>query len=149
MSGIMTRIVEAPQAHVAGRPANVDETGWREGAKRCWLWVAVTADVTVFLVRPSRGRVNPMITLPCPPGPCHSFVTDTVRQNPFTSGTPRHCHMALYLAFYAENATVAEAHLNGFSIQPCSPTRKIRFRINQFSGAFNRNLRCARFVRFQ
>jgi hypothetical protein len=23
--------------------------------------------------------------------------------------------MALYLAFYAENATVAEAHLNGFS----------------------------------
>jgi hypothetical protein len=56
-----------------------------------------------------------MITLPCPPGPCHSFVTDTVRQGPFTSGTSRHCRMALYLVFYAENATVAEAHLNGFS----------------------------------
>ncbi len=43
-------------AHVAGRPANVDETGWREGGQRGWLWVAVTAAVTVFPVRPSRGR---------------------------------------------------------------------------------------------
>lgn len=42
--------------HVAGRPANVDETGWREGGQRGWLWVAVTAAVTVFLVRRSRGR---------------------------------------------------------------------------------------------
>ena len=44
------------QAHVAGRPANVDETGWREARKRSWLWVAVTATLTVFLIRPSRGR---------------------------------------------------------------------------------------------
>ena len=44
------------QAHVAGRPANVDETGWREALKRSWLWVAVTATLTVFLIRPSRGR---------------------------------------------------------------------------------------------
>jgi transposase len=35
--------------------ANVDETSWREQTQRCWLWVAVTALVTVFLVRPSRG----------------------------------------------------------------------------------------------
>ena len=35
--------------------ANADETGWREQGRRCWLWVAVTALVTVFLVRPSRG----------------------------------------------------------------------------------------------
>ncbi len=34
----------------------MDETGWREGNKRGWLWVAVTACVTVFLVRLSRGR---------------------------------------------------------------------------------------------
>ena len=34
----------------------MDETGWREGKKRGWLWVAVTASVTVFLVRLSRGR---------------------------------------------------------------------------------------------
>ncbi|MBN9521669.1 transposase [bacterium] len=41
-------------AHVAGEPANVDETGWREGTKRGWLWVAVSASVTIFLVRLSR-----------------------------------------------------------------------------------------------
>jgi transposase len=49
-------IVRAAHEYVAGRPANVDETGWREGGKRGWLWVAVTAWVTVFLVRLSRGR---------------------------------------------------------------------------------------------
>ena len=28
---------------------------WRQGAKRAWLWVAVTSWVTVFVVRMSRG----------------------------------------------------------------------------------------------
>src|SRR4051794_14882473 len=49
-------VVRAAHAYVAGKPANVDETGWREGRKRGWLWVAVTAGVTVFLVRLSRAR---------------------------------------------------------------------------------------------
>jgi transposase len=49
-------IAAAAHAHVAGKPANVDETGWREGTKRGRLWVAVTAAVTVFVVRLSRGR---------------------------------------------------------------------------------------------
>lgn len=35
--------------------AHLDETGWREGRVRAWLWVAVTAWVTVFVVRLSRG----------------------------------------------------------------------------------------------
>src|SRR5262245_61466536 len=35
--------------------AHLDETGWREGHTRAWLWVAVTAWVTVFAVRRSRG----------------------------------------------------------------------------------------------
>jgi transposase len=35
--------------------AHLDETGWREGRARAWLWVAVTAWVTVFVVRLSRG----------------------------------------------------------------------------------------------
>lgn len=49
-------VVRTAHEYVAGKPANVDETGWREGRKRGWLWVAVTATVTVFLVRLSRGR---------------------------------------------------------------------------------------------
>jgi transposase len=49
-------VVHEAHAYVAGRPANVDETGWREGRARGWLWVAVTASVTVFLIRLSRGR---------------------------------------------------------------------------------------------
>jgi transposase len=34
--------------------AYLDETGWREGRQRAWLWTAVTAWVTVFVVRRSR-----------------------------------------------------------------------------------------------
>jgi transposase len=44
------------QAYVRTQPAaHLDETGWREGHTRAWLWVAVTAWVTVFTVRLSRG----------------------------------------------------------------------------------------------
>ena len=35
---------------------NVDETGWRQRRAKAWLWTAVTAGVTVFAIRPSRGR---------------------------------------------------------------------------------------------
>jgi transposase len=35
--------------------AHLDETGWREGKQRAWLWVAATTWVTVFVVRLSRG----------------------------------------------------------------------------------------------
>jgi transposase len=35
--------------------AYLDETGWREGQQRAWLWTAVTSWVTVFVVRRSRG----------------------------------------------------------------------------------------------
>ena len=46
------------QAHrfVQAQPtANADETSWKEGTRRRWLWVAVTALVSVFLLRPTRG----------------------------------------------------------------------------------------------
>ncbi len=49
-------VARAAHEHIAGKPANVDETGWREGRARGWLWVAVTAGMTVFLVRLSRAR---------------------------------------------------------------------------------------------
>lgn len=35
--------------------AHLDETGWREGRHRAWLWVAATTWVTVFVIRLSRG----------------------------------------------------------------------------------------------
>ena len=39
-----------------GENANVDETGWRQGTKKAWLWVAVTQLLTVFLIRLHRNR---------------------------------------------------------------------------------------------
>jgi transposase len=45
--------------YVQAQPvAYLDETGWREGRARAWLWAAVTTWVTVFVVRLSRcGQV--------------------------------------------------------------------------------------------
>jgi transposase len=48
-------VQEARDAIEAQRVAHLDETSWREGGKRAWLWVAVTSLVTVFLIRMSRG----------------------------------------------------------------------------------------------
>jgi transposase len=47
------------RAYVPVQPvAYLDETGWREGRARAWLWAAVTTWVMVFVVRLSRrGRV--------------------------------------------------------------------------------------------
>jgi transposase len=48
--------VAAARAYVHEQSvAYLDETGWREGRARAWLWTAVTAWVTVFVVRTSRG----------------------------------------------------------------------------------------------
>jgi transposase len=42
--------------HIRNLPANVDETGWREGRRRAWLWAAVANGLGVFRVAASRGR---------------------------------------------------------------------------------------------
>ncbi len=42
--------------HTRGLDANVDETGWKQGPKKAWLWVAVTSRVTAFLIRRHRNR---------------------------------------------------------------------------------------------
>ena len=48
--------VEEARSYVhAQSVAHLDETSWRQGGKRAWLWVAVTSLVTVFVVRMSRG----------------------------------------------------------------------------------------------
>lgn len=43
-------------AYTRTRPANVDETGWKQGRDKAWLWAAITAAVTAFLIRLTRGR---------------------------------------------------------------------------------------------
>jgi transposase len=43
-------------AYTRTRPANVDETGWKQGPDKAWLWAAVTSMVTAFLIRLTRGR---------------------------------------------------------------------------------------------
>ena len=56
VSAALAAPVGAAQTHVQAQPvANADETSWREQTKRCWLWVATTALVTVFLLRRSRS----------------------------------------------------------------------------------------------
>lgn len=41
---------------VRGLDANVDETGWKQGPDKAWLWVAVARGLTVFLIRRHRDR---------------------------------------------------------------------------------------------
>jgi transposase len=48
-------VQEARDYVEAQRVAHLDETSWREGGKRVWLWVAVTSLVSVFVIRLSRG----------------------------------------------------------------------------------------------
>ena len=59
---------EAARRYAAGRPANVGETGWREGGKRAWLWAAVTRRVTAFAARLPRGRAVLGELIGGPPG---------------------------------------------------------------------------------
>src|SRR4030095_14520742 len=55
VQALVEPVAEA-RAYVQAQPAAyVDETGWREGRQRAWLWSAVTACVTVFVIRGSRG----------------------------------------------------------------------------------------------
>jgi transposase len=48
-------VVEPLQEYVRTQPINMDETGWRENRQRGWLWVAVTASVTLFHIARSRS----------------------------------------------------------------------------------------------
>jgi transposase len=53
---VLAAPVEEARTYVqAQEVAHLDETSWRQGGKRAWLWVAVTSWVTVFVVRRSRG----------------------------------------------------------------------------------------------
>lgn len=47
---------EVQQAVEQADHANADETSWREGRRKPWLWVAVTAVATLFLLQYGRGK---------------------------------------------------------------------------------------------
>jgi transposase len=57
-------VAQEIQAHVVGKPANVDETGWRQNAARAWLWVAVSRRVSALVIGPSRRRENLSALIP-------------------------------------------------------------------------------------
>jgi transposase len=56
---VLAEPVAEARAYVQAQPAaDLDETGWRERRQRAWLWAAVTAGVTVLVIRLSRrGKV--------------------------------------------------------------------------------------------
>jgi transposase len=57
-SAALAAPVEEAAAHVPTQPVvHADETSWREAKRKAWLWVVLTANVAVFLIRRSRGAV--------------------------------------------------------------------------------------------
>src|SRR5438034_3392956 len=49
---------EAQQAVQEAAAKNVDETGWKQAGKKCWLWGAATAMVACFVIAPTRGALG-------------------------------------------------------------------------------------------
>jgi hypothetical protein len=54
-AAVAAPVEEARTSVQAQAVARRDETSWRQGDQRAWLWVAVTSWVTGFVVRRSRG----------------------------------------------------------------------------------------------
>lgn len=58
MSEALAPAVTEAAEYVRQQPTvHADETGWREGRRRAWLWIAATAAVTVFVIHARRGAV--------------------------------------------------------------------------------------------
>ena len=56
VSDVLATPVEDARAYVRQQPAvNIDETSWREGTDKAWLWTAATEEVITFAIRQSRG----------------------------------------------------------------------------------------------
>jgi len=77
---------EAQQFVQAQPVANADETSWKEGIARHWLWVAVTALVSVFVVRPTRGSQGAKDLL----GPTYPGIVGSDRWSGYTWIAPTH-----------------------------------------------------------
>jgi transposase len=55
-AGALEPVAAEAREYARKHPANVDETGWKQGKAKAWLWVAVTKLVTVFAIATSRCR---------------------------------------------------------------------------------------------
>ena len=56
VSEAVAESVEAAHQYVQDQQvANADETSWKERAKKVWLWVMATANVSVFFILPGRS----------------------------------------------------------------------------------------------
>jgi transposase len=55
-AAILAPIHDEALRYTRTQPANVDETGWKQGRAKAWLWAAVTTCVTAFVIRPNRNR---------------------------------------------------------------------------------------------
>jgi transposase len=49
---------EAQEAVCQAAVKNVDETGWKQAGKGCWLWAAATSAVAYFVIHPKRGAAG-------------------------------------------------------------------------------------------
>jgi transposase len=63
-------VAEAHQYVQQQEVVYVDETGWREGRQRAWLWVMVSALVTVFLAHARRSTVAARVLI----GECQAIL---------------------------------------------------------------------------
>ncbi len=74
-------------AYVQQQPVvNADETGWREGTQRRWLWTAVTPLVSVFLVLATRGKAGAQTLL----GATFAGIVGSDRWSGYTWVDPTH-----------------------------------------------------------
>ena len=59
VSEVLTKPVEEARSYQREQSVNnVDETSWREGTQRTWLWIDTTPQVTVFWLLPGRGAAQ-------------------------------------------------------------------------------------------
>ena len=85
VSTALAEPVTAAQGYLQRQPvANVDETSWREGTQRGWLWIGVTELVTVFLVLATRGAAGAKQLL----GAGYSGIVGSDRWSGYTWLTP-------------------------------------------------------------
>jgi len=68
---------------------NADETGWREGTQRRWLWTAVTPLMRVFMLLATRGRTGAQTLL----GATFAGIVGSDRWGGYTWVDPTHRHL--------------------------------------------------------